>query len=385
MKLEEIKAFKQKLAMDMPIQKEADSPSVKHYTTLREDDLTPLLRTNRSGCAGMQRNITTHNGSPCRLFGGETLKFLQIDQAIGEGYVNVEDLFTDEYDKLSAVNQGFFTDGFWLSIPNGYQDERMISILQTGDREFNSRSLYSIGKNSSSKILENFIITGNSRVSQGTVIRIGENSSLDYFLLEDEENSDLSYMERTIVMERYSRLRIHHLSLPGKKSVSRFRIIEKGEHAESHYYGATLGKNDEHHDLEVFTDHFAPYGRNDTIFKGILGGKSSVIFRGFIRIEEEAMSTESFLVANLLLLTKEAKGNAVPVLEIYNGEVRAKHGETVSNISEEEIMYLMSRGLDLRSAKRAVIEGFISPIIYPLPEKISSKYMEIVEDVVGND
>ena len=91
------------------------------------------------------------------------------------------------------------------------------------------------------------------------------------------------------------------------------------------------------------------------------------------------------LLANLLLLTKEAAGNALPVLEIFNGEVKAKHGESVSNISEEELTYLMSRGLDLKTAKKAVIEGFISPIIYPLPEDISRKYLQIVEEVIGND
>ena len=385
MNLEEIVTDKKKAADTLPILSEHDSPSVRSYTSLKENDVLPLFRSVRSGCAGMQRNITTHNGSPCRLFGGGTVKFLSIGEAISSGKMKAEDLFNDNYDKLSAINQGYFNDGFYLGIPDWYQEPKMINILHTGDRDFNVRNLYSIGNNSSASILENFVVTGNASVSQGTVIRVGENSSLDYYLLEDEENTELSYMERTIVMERYSTLKIHHLSLPGKKSISRFRIIQVGEHAESGYYGAALGKKQEHLDLEVYTDHMAVHGKNDTAFKGILGGKSSLIFRGYIRIEEKALSVESFLLANLLLLTKEAAGNALPVLEIFNGEVKAKHGESVSNISEEQILYLMSRGLDLRTAKKAVIEGFISPIIYPLPEDISRKYLQIVEDVIGND
>lgn len=376
---------KRKLAETMAFQKEADSPSVKSYTLLKEKDLAPLLRSTKSGCAGMQRNITTHNGSPCRLFGGESLRFYQLDEAISKGLLKPEELFNEAYDKLSAVNQGYFTDGFYLGVPERYESDRMISILQTGDRDFNSRSLYSVGNNSSAKILENFVVTGKSSVSQGTVIKLGENSSLDYFLLEDQENAELGYLERTILIGRYSRLRIHHLALPGKKSISRFRVIQRGEHAESRYYGAALGKKDEHLDLEVYTDHESVYGLNNTTFKGILGGNSSAIFRGFIRIEEKAFSVDSMLMANFLLLSKNAVGNALPVLEIFNGEVKAKHGETVSNIPEEQILYLMSRGLDLNTAKKAVIEGFISPIIYPLPENISAKYLEIVEDIIGND
>jgi Fe-S cluster assembly protein SufD len=383
--LEEILKEKRKVADSLPIFAEHDSPSVKNYTPLKENDLLPILRSSKSGCAGMQRNITTHNGSPCRLFGGGSINFLPLVDAVSGGLVKAEDIFNDTYDKMSAINQGYFNDGFYLGIPSRFQGDKMINILHTGDRDFNVRNFYSIGSNTSAKILENFVITGNTSVSQGTVIRIGENSSLDYFLLEDEENTQLSYLERTIFMERYSTLRIHHLSLPGKKSISRFRVIQVGEHAESGYYGAALGKNDEHLDLEVYTDHRAVHGKNDTAFKGILGGKSSLIFRGYIRIEEKALNVESFLLANLLLLTKEAVGNALPVLEIFNGDVKAKHGESVSNISEEQITYLMSRGLDPRTAKKAVIEGFISPIIYPLPEDISRKYLQIVEEVIGDD
>ncbi|MCL4334272.1 MAG: SufD family Fe-S cluster assembly protein [Candidatus Thermoplasmatota archaeon] len=385
MSLEEILKEKRKVADSLPIFAEHDSPSVKNYTPLKENDLLPILRSSKSGCAGMQRNITTHNGSPCRLFGGGSINFLPLVDAVSGGLVKAEDIFNDTYDKMSAINQGYFNDGFYLGIPSRFQGDKMINILHTGDRDFNVRNFYSIGSNTSAKILENFVITGNTSVSQGTVIRIGENSSLDYFLLEDEENTQLSYLERTIFMERYSTLRIHHLSLPGKKSISRFRVIQVGEHAESGYYGAALGKNDEHLDLEVYTDHRAVHGKNDTAFKGILGGKSSLIFRGYIRIEEKALNVESFLLANLLLLTKEAVGNALPVLEIFNGDVKAKHGESVSNISEEQITYLMSRGLDPRTAKKAVIEGFISPIIYPLPEDISRKYLQIVEEVIGDD
>ncbi len=385
MSIEDIISEKKKVADGLPIFSEHDSPSVRSYTPLKDSDLLPLLRSTKSGCAGMQRNITTNNGSPCRLFGGGPVRFLPLNEAVSQGLMKPEDVFNEDYDKMSAISQGYFNDGFYLGIPERYQGDKMINVLHTGDRDFNVRNLYSIGSNSSAKILENYVITGNSSVSHGTVIRIGENASLDYYLLEDEENSELSYLERTVVMERYSTLKIHHLSLPGKKSISRFRIIQVGEHAESGYYGAALGKKQEHLDLEVFTDHRAVYGKNDTAFKGILGAKSSLIFRGNIKIAERALNVESFLMANLLLLTKEAAGNALPVLEIFNGEVKAKHGESVSNISEEQLDYLMSRGLDPKTAKKAVIEGFISPIIYPLPEDISRKYLQIVEEVIGND
>ncbi|MEM0127970.1 MAG: SufD family Fe-S cluster assembly protein [Thermoplasmatales archaeon] len=385
MSFEEIVLEKKKKAEQIPLLAQHDSPSVKSYTPIRDEEVAPLLNTKKLGCAGMQRNVTTHNGSPCRLFARGSFTFLPIDEAIKGNLVKGEELFNEEYDKLSAINQGYFNDGFYIGIPEKFNDEKMMSILHTGDTDFNARNLIKIGKNSSVKILENFVMTGNARVSHGTVIRLGENSTLDLYLLEDSASTDLSYIERTIIMQRYSTVKIHHLALPGRRSISRIRVIQEGEHAESRYYGAAIGKGSEHLDLEVYSDHKIPHGRNDTVFKAILGGKSSLIFRGFIKIEEKAEDVESFLLANLLILSEEAVGNALPVLEIYNGQVKAKHGETVSNISEDEMFYLMSRGLDTIQAKKAIIEGFISPVIYPLPEDISRKYLEIVEEVVSSD
>jgi len=372
------------IADKLPVAGEPDSPSMKYYTTLKEEEIEPLMHTKKTGCAGMQLNITTHNGSPCRYLSKGKIKFTSLEEAIRNEEIQEKEIFTEMYDKMSAINQAYFTDGSFIGIPSNYENENMISILNTGDSDFNSRNIYKMGAESSVKILENFIITGESNISHGTVIRMGENSSLDYYFLEDVKNSKVSYVERTFIMPRYSRLRIHHLSIPGSKNITRFRVIQEGEFAESYYYGATLGKRNEHQDLEVYTHHLAPHGKNDTSFKGILGGNSSIIFRGFIKIEEKALNTDSFLLANLLLLSKEARGNALPVLEIYNGEVKAKHGETVSNISDEELIYLESRGMEPKKAKKLIIEGFVNPIISPLPPEISERYLDIVEDVVDN-
>lgn len=372
------------IADRMPVAGEPDSPSMRYYTSLREDEIQPLMHTKKTGCAGMQLNMTTHNGSPCRYLSKGKIKFSSVDEAIRNEEIREGEIFTEIYDKMSAINQAYFTDGAYISIPNNYVNDEIISILNTGDTDFNSRNIVKVGANSSVRLLENFIVTGNSNISHGTVFRIAENASLDYYFLEDVQSSKISYVERTFILSRYSRLRIHHLSIPGSKNITRFRIIQEGESAESFYYGASLGNDNKHQDLEVYTHHKAKHGKNDTSFKGILGGSSSIIFRGFIKIEEKALNTESFLLANLLLLSKEAKGNALPVLEIYNGEVRAKHGETVSNISEEELLYLESRGLDPKVAKRLIIEGFINPIINPLPNEIAERYLDIVEDVVDN-
>jgi len=154
------------------------------------------------------------------------------------------------------------------------------------------------------------------------------------------------------------------------------------QYSDSNYFGSAIGKNSNHLDLEVLSNHESPLERNNINFKGILGNKSSIIFRGNIKISEGSRGTESLLMANLLLLSKDAVGNAIPTLEIYNGNVRSKHGETVSSLPDEQVMYLESRGIETKEAKKLILEGFIYPIIEPVPDNIKEKYLSLVDEIV---
>lgn len=94
-------------------------------------------------------------------------------------------------------------------------------------------------------------------------------------------------------------------------------------------------------------------------FNGVLFDQAQVDLNGLVRIEKRAKKADGFFRANFLLFD-EARAMPMPFLEILNNDVKAGHAVTVSKIDEEQLFYLMSRGLQRREAIEMIVGGFLT-------------------------
>lgn len=94
---------------------------------------------------------------------------------------------------------------------------------------------------------------------------------------------------------------------------------------------------------------------------------AKVVSRGLIRIEKTADRTSSHMTANSILMGPKAQANATPSLEIDNNNVQCRHSASTSHIGDEQLFYLMSRGLDAESSSSLVLEGFFEPVLDLIP------------------
>lgn len=113
--------------------------------------------------------------------------------------------------------------------------------------------------------------------------------------------------------------------------------------------------------LNIRIIHRAPHTTANTTLKGVAWDSSQLKLSGIIVIEKLAQQTQSFLRENILLLSPHAKAEAIPNLEILANDVKCSHAATISNISEEQVFYLMSRGLTRKKAEEVIVEGFLHP------------------------
>jgi Fe-S cluster assembly scaffold protein SufB len=104
----------------------------------------------------------------------------------------------------------------------------------------------------------------------------------------------------------------------------------------------------------------APRTVGRTIIKAVVMDDASLKLRGMIRIEKNAEMSEGFLKQAVLLVGKNAKAEAIPELEIECNEVKASHAASVGRIDEEQMFYLMSRGLSREEAVELIIQAFLS-------------------------
>lgn len=137
-----------------------------------------------------------------------------------------------------------------------------------------------------------------------------------------------------------------------------FNVTQPG--ADLTITGAFLAEGKDKVEVEVIIRHQAPHTRANTTLKGVARDQAQIKFTGRIIIEPECGDTNSFLTERILLLSDEAKAEAVPDLEIKTDDVKCSHAASISRIPEEHIFYLMSRGIPRREAEEMIVEGFLT-------------------------
>ncbi len=153
----------------------------------------------------------------------------------------------------------------------------------------------------------------------------------------------------------------------GKDEHSRVVVPGPGEYivvldapgAEAAISGVFSTAGSDIQNVSIIIHHRAPHTRATTEFRGVARDKSQLRLYGKIVIDEHCPDVQSFLTERILLLSDEAKAEAVPELEILSDDVKCSHAASVSRIPESQLFYLMSRGLSHRQAEEMVVEGFL--------------------------
>ncbi len=119
--------------------------------------------------------------------------------------------------------------------------------------------------------------------------------------------------------------------------------------------------------INTLSNHAALSTSAETYFKGVLDDQARVDFEGLIKVAHGAQQTNSYLSDHTLLLSDEARAESIPSLEIAANDVRASHGATTGQIDEEQLFYLMCRGIPEDQARRLIVQGFFEPVLDKIP------------------
>lgn len=124
-----------------------------------------------------------------------------------------------------------------------------------------------------------------------------------------------------------------------------------------------IGKNKDVFNLNTTSHHKALHTQANTVVRGVLFDQSQANIDGIIKIDPGAQNTNAFLEQKILLVGGKSQAKATPQLEIEANEVKASHAATVSKLDEEQIFYLMSRGISREESIKELINGFFQPVI----------------------
>jgi Fe-S cluster assembly protein SufD len=144
-----------------------------------------------------------------------------------------------------------------------------------------------------------------------------------------------------------------------------------GDGGSSEMLGVYFGDGDQHIDHRSVQDHLGSRTSSDLLYKGALRDRSNAIYTGTVILEQGAHTCDAYQTNRNILLSETSKAMSVPNLEILtNDPTRCGHAASVGPVSDDELFYLMSRGIPRREAERLIVFGFFSEVLdrVDLPE-----------------
>jgi Fe-S cluster assembly scaffold protein SufB len=319
-----------------------------------------------------------------------------IISTIGEAFAERPELLKKHFDdnannygedRFLALGLSSFQSGFFIYIPKNLamtepirivyslRDDgtssicRNVVISDVGSRATIVQELYSSSSSSSSSNLSDTAESqegkpGKNQQCYFEVLECGvkPTSELEFITLQAMDLSTINVSNRKAFVEQDGKMSWYS-GLFGT-SLCRYKTdsIMKGSGASSEDVEIVFGTEKQLFDISSNLDHAGYSTRGRVMVKSIMKDESKSLFKGMIKIRKDAKTSEAYLAGHAILLNKGSHSDAIPGLEIETNEVKATHSASVSQIDEEQIFYLMCKGLDRESAKREIVHGFVEPL-----------------------
>ncbi|MDJ0754881.1 MAG: Fe-S cluster assembly protein SufD [Ardenticatenaceae bacterium] len=291
--------------------------------------------------------------------------------------------------KFAALHAAFWRGGTFLYVPrnvqaaaplhtsqwnaNGKTFTHTLVVMETG-----SEAVFS-DEYGSSDAKAQFLHNG------AVELIVGDNASLTYISLQEFGNNMWQFTHERGRVGRDGKLD-WIMSIMGTGLSKQFQTVELDQSgAWARMSGLFFGDMRQHFDLDTQQNHNAERTTSDLLYKGAMKHKARSVWQGMIKATPGAQQTDGFQANRNLLLENSARADSIPGLEIEADDVRCTHASTIGKLDEEEIFYLMSRGIEREMALRMVVQGFFDPIMQRIPfEGVQHRIAERIIEKVGS-
>lgn len=201
-----------------------------------------------------------------------------------------------------------------------------------------------------------------------TNLHAGAGANVFRKVVQDWNEKTVSFQLDTTVAERDAQVKNVAVNIGAQRARYEAQTRIEGPGADVKMYSLTVAEETQEFDQRTFQIHNAPNAVSDLLYKNALLDNSRTIFSGLIKVAEGAQQTDAYQTNRNLLLDPTAEANALPGLEILANDVKCSHGATTGNVDEDELFYMMSRGIPKRAAMQLMVFGFFEEVI----EKVAS-------------
>jgi len=290
--------------------------------------------------------------------------------------------------KFAALHGAFWRGGTFLYVPRNTRAAAPLhSVLWSANGRTFTHTLVVLEEGAEAIFMDEYASAdGEEQGLHNGVIEllVGDNANLIYAGLQD--------FGRNMWQMNHERARVGRdgkldwvTSMMGTRLTKAFQTMELDRPgAWGRMSGIFFTNGRQHLDLDTQQNHNAPDTISDLLYKGALREKSRTVWQGMIKALPNAQRIDGFQANRNLMLDRDARADSIPGLEIEADDVICTHASAIGKLDEEELFYLMSRGIPRKTAIEMSVQGFFDPLMRRIPfEGVRTRIFDRIVEKIG--
>lgn len=270
---------------------------------------------------------------------------------------------------FAALNTAHFEDGLFIHVPAGVRIEKPVHVLlvstTNGAPVVSHPRLLMVVEDGARISLVKTCAGADEGVyftNMVSEVHVGEKCSVDHCRLQQEGQRAQHVSMLRVRLGAGSSFVSHSATIGGAMTRNDLEVLLEGEGAEATLNGLVIAGGSQHVDNHTLLEHAAPNCPSHELYKHVLDGRASAVFKGQILVRQIAQKTDSKQTSRTLLLSDDAVMQSMPALEIYADDVKCTHGSTTGPVDEDMLFYLRTRGLEADAARHLLTYAFAADI-----------------------
>ncbi len=305
---------------------------------------------------------------------GRGVIFTSLDEAVRRYPELVQRHFNSivalDENKFSALHYALWNSGTFVYVPRNVVIDRPLQAVisqHAGKHAGMHHTVIVAEEGAAVTLVEDFIGGANGMVNSVVELAPGTNSQLHYLHLQNLAESAWNFSTQRMLLSRDSLLRYFIGSWGSRLSKNWINMELNGAGAHGELLGLYFPGGRQHLDHHTNQLHKATNATSDLLIKGALKDRARSVYQGYIKVYPNAQQTNAYQANRNLMLSKQARADSIPGLEIEADDVRCTHGATAGQVPAEYIFYLMARGIDRTNAERMIVQGFFEEVLNRIP------------------
>ncbi|MDH3959280.1 MAG: Fe-S cluster assembly protein SufB [Actinomycetota bacterium] len=315
--------------------------------------------------------------------------FLDTDTGLREH----EELFREYFgtvipvgdNKFSALNTSVWSGGSFIYVPPGVNVEIPLQAyfrINTENMGQFERTLIVVDEGAYVHYVEGCtapIYSSDSLHSAVVEIIVKKDARCRYTTIQNWSNNVYNLVTKRAVAHEGATMEWIDGNIGSKVTMKYPAVWLMGEHAKGETLSIAFAGEGQHQDAGSKMVHAAPHTSSAIVSKSVARGGGRTSYRGLVQVQEKAHHSKSTVRCDALLVDDISRSDTYPYVDVRVDDVAMGHEATVSKVSEDQLFYLMSRGLTEEEAMAMIVRGFIEPIARELPMEYALELNRLIE------